>query len=109
MQVRLADGNIVKNTFQATDTFETVWQWLKSLNKFPDGAVLQNSYPRTVFDASKAKVTLKDAGTCNITNIYFLLMQLFAGLVPSGSLVVNLGSKEQAHQVKDIKSKDDKV
>jgi UBX domain-containing protein 1/4 len=89
LQVRLADGSNVRQTFKAADLFEKVTEWIRSIQQSVPFILVQN-YPKKEFNDNDKYKTLTDLGTdrCLFFICKLFVFISFVGLVPSGSLMV---------------------
>ena len=62
LQVRLADGSTVRQTFKAHDPFEKVNEWIRSKQESRPFILVQN-YPKKEFNESENHKSLQELGT----------------------------------------------
>lgn len=73
MKIRLADGRILMQTFQAEDTLKSVQEFVRR-NQQDDARPfsLITTFPRKVYSESDINKTLKQLGKFESSYIYFI-------------------------------------
>jgi len=86
LQLRLLNGQTIKQPFKETDTIQTVYEYVNAHhNKEGKPFRLQNSYPRTIFAEDKLHFTI-----------------IKAGLAKGATLIVTTPNAQQAHKTRNL-------